>query len=323
MEIKSILKATWVYKQYEILKLKSRFKRKDGKLYCVIWPSNNFMGPFSAVFCLLEKIKWLDENGVIPVIDLKQYPEVCMQDIEYYSRENAWTYYFKQPVEEIDLDALDEEYTYTMGNNWNRQIVLYPQYEDVFLYKGKKYSEIKSLFKKYIHFSDRVLYIANNNTIINKINDGRVLGVSIRAEFAYGKELGESLYLGHPIVNSIDYYVAEIEDRLRRWKCDYAFIQVDDLKWKNEICNKLKDKCIFIERPLMRLYNDDLSPITDFKNSNRFTGIRKRNEEYIAECILLSKCSCFIGTKGLGCAAIYYMKDVEFEHVEFWEHGRI
>ena len=70
--------------------------------YYIIRRQDPTVGLFSNYLIFAGKIKYALQNGFIPVIDMKNYPNAYLQP-NLLGKENAWEYYFEQPFK-INLD---------------------------------------------------------------------------------------------------------------------------------------------------------------------------------------------------------------------------
>ncbi len=98
---------------------------KDKTFYVIYsaWPQS--WGLATTVSIVLNNIKYAIERGWIPVVDLKRCFLPSIQNEENQGKENAWEYYFEQPVPGYSLEDVYQ----------SRHVILAPD-------KGQPYGSI-------------------------------------------------------------------------------------------------------------------------------------------------------------------------------------
>ena len=298
-------------------------EKNPKKNFWVIKISTNDRGVFSIASGILESIEYLDANGYLPVVDLKNAYCGLIQPESRRGKENAWEYFFEQP----DLVSLDEVYSSknvtisTELPSEKARVILsgYP------IFFSEEISYVSVLAKKYIRPSEQVKkYI---NQLSEKIPRGeKILGVSLRVNFLSLREVHHEVALSHAAQGNRNKYISDIEDHLRKWGYKYFFLQIDDRETAEEIRNYFGEKCIFNDRPLIHFYEQG-KPVP-YENKEKlqieYTGLKDAeridfDQQYVAEMYILSQCdSLFCGMSGNTKMAIL-LNGNQYVHREIYD----
>ncbi len=76
-----------------------------GKTYYIIRRADPMVGLFSNYIVFAGHIRFALANGLLPVIDMRNFPNAYLEP-KLLGKENAWEYYFRQP---FDI-SLEEAY---------------------------------------------------------------------------------------------------------------------------------------------------------------------------------------------------------------------
>ena len=297
---------------------------KKFKVLCNRNPLANKQGLISTIFLILPNIIEAREHGYIPVIDLcmNSHPSIMFQERELAKKENAWEYYFTQPDKEWTLGEVrqsrhvEEQRKYYCSEKYrlsSRSV----QWDDNIEY-------ISMAIRKNIHLQswirDRV--ISERSRIFSK--QDKILGVAIRSGYRSGIMRNLSIYEGHPLVESCEYYISEIEKRLSEWGYNSFFLEIDDRGYLEEIKRYFGSSCIYFERPRLHYFKDALGDIPYEKTDDIFMElkecpIRQQNEEYLVGLYLLAQCDSLYASRGTGHNFAYLLNHNKFSHVEFVE----
>ena len=166
-------------KEFKSQKITYGEKNPD-KNFWIIQVNTDVRGVFSIASGILESIEYLDANGYLPVVDLKNSYCGLIQPESRRGKENAWEYFFDQP----SSVSLDEVYS---SRNVNISSELPSEKARVILsgyptLLPREISYVSVLAKKYIRPSEQVKkYI---DQLSEKIPKGeKILGVSLRVNF--------------------------------------------------------------------------------------------------------------------------------------------
>ena len=299
-------------------------KNRDKK-YLVIQCDNRNNGLFSIVFSVLPFIEFAEKKHYIPVVDLKTVYFPSVQDLDKKNIENAWEYYYEQPVRDSSLDeACQSKHVIKMTENSDR-VVPYIHWDEIFPTDNGQLQYWHNIIIKYIRLNDdlekKVEYYRKQLFPENS----RIMGVCIRAEFYAGMLLGKKIHKGHPRVAPCEEYIEIVEERLKQWECDCVFLAIDDREYLEKFKNHFKSKCIYLERELLRWFENG-SPVEDpQKKVHEFENITiyEKNEKYIIETYLLIKCTSLYSCKGGQGKYAYFVNGGRYENIEVYDKGVI
>ena len=299
---------------------------KKFRVLCNKHPMAYAQGLLSTVTVLLPNIIEARQHGYIPVIDLcrNSSAQTLLQEQELAKSENAWEYYFTQPNKEISLDEV-----------WQSRYVEEQRKDCMNLkyYIGdaclKDDAQTQYLFRiicENIHLQPSI----ENRVELEKKKlfpqNGKVLGVGIRAGYRAGIIHNESILNGHPNVGSCTDYIKEIEKRLKEWNYDFFFLTVDDRQYLEEIKKYFGKSCIYLERPRTHYFTDALRDIPYSRDENRqieMKGLspKKRNVDYLVELYLLAQCDSLYASRGTGHNFAYLFNNGRYSRAEFIDLG--
>jgi hypothetical protein len=300
------------YKSYEIRK--SYGKDMPDKTFYIIGIDEGWAGLFAILSHQLSHIAYAVERGYIPIIDLQNYYSQYLGDNELF-KENAWEYFFEQPVGYRLNDIKKASNVIKSVQNAN------PPEACVFnVYEGfndiNKRSYYREIFAKYIKFKPQTedfLTIKYNELLKNK---GKVLGVHCR-----GTDYVALKPSGHPIQPSTDEVITKAREVMREYSCPYIYLATEDKDIYDLFAKHFENELI--------LDNASRWSITDLpegkSNSKRLsytdkTGKIQSAMEYLAQMYLLSRCNCLVCGATAGTAGVLLMND-KYDYIYIYNLG--
>lgn len=285
-----------IWRNHYLIRKTVKNNKKNGNVTYYPLDIDVHWGIFSLIMCSLERIVCADKLGLVPYIYLDGSYSMFADD-SYVEGDNAWEYYMQQPVKELPPQ--------------NKEII---EYTGELLYYRKKNRPMWTEFEKWSgnvpsyhkHFEK---YIKLNSDIqesvdywIDKlgIKEQRVLGVAIRVGYRRGYELKRSLFDGHPLVESCDYYEEQLESILKETGCDKIFLAIDDREWFEQLKERYGDRLVSIERSYLHYFANGGSNSNDDTVHAEYgcNGTKQRITEYLIETYVLSNCTSLFFTGG-------------------------
>lgn len=289
--------------------------RKRNITFYLIRCTSQVEGHFSTVNRFLGHLKEADEKGYVPVVDLKHYYSKLWQNVEKKGKENAWEYFFLQPAA-YDLNDV----------KGSRNVILSPGYvpkdfprvdQEITREAIKGWN---SLYQKYIFLNPEaeVVYLCMMKEM--GIKEKRVIGVSVRREIEYSKDV-EGQFQGYSIPPDMEDIICNIDSNLIRWNCDYIFFVSDDQEMIEVFKDYYKEKILISKRKRTRYYNDgkpvDHSYFTR-KDVHNLQTSKEFGFGYIAEIYALAQCTSFMGTKNSGNITALIINNGNYENYLFY-----
>ena len=338
--IKNILKKSpYMVKLYELLIVKARIPRvkltvkthysfgkenADKKFY-LIKCSNEYNGLFSSVFYILPFINYALKRHYIPVVDFQNSFLPMLQDFDKKGNENAWEYYYEQPIRDYSLeDVFQSKHVIQITENEDR-LIPYVNWDKMFPTSDKQLNYWHNLIKKYVRLNENLGKKIDSCQKILFPTGVKIMGVSIRAGFRAGMLMKLELYKGHPKVTSCEQYIKFVEAKMKEWKCDYIFLAIDDREYLEKFKKYFGDKCLYVERNLLHYFENDIPVANAEKRIQEFKNltIYRRNEEYIIETYLLAKCTSLYSCIGGQGKFAYFVNGGKYENLEVYNEGII
>lgn len=300
------------------------------------------MGIYSLTMCFaLPFIDFALKRGWIPVIDLKDSYVPALQDIGRMNLENAWEYYYEQPIEGISLEEVYQSRRVLNGWYWRHEVTgplwnaAFPQiaraleqrrsenFQDKAVQEEQELKYWHEIITKYIRLNKNLekRFVVEKNKVFKSCH--KVLGVGIRAEYRIGIEKDDPLYNNHPKQPSCDEMMNIIENKMNTWGCDGIFVSCDDREYLKKFISHFGDKCCYMERRRMNFFLSDETVAPEENWLAEFEGVtrREQTEEYIIETYLLAQCEClYCGIAG-GTEFAFFLNGGRYEHVETYDKG--
>ena len=289
---------------------------KDKTFYVIRVETDQQWGLFSTYMAVASSAKYAIEHGWIPVVNLKDYYLSIMQNEENKGKENAWNYYFEDLAPEFPLEQVYQSKNVILGIprglpyggvEWKYGMDLYGKEFDAYHEIIKKYMRVKPELTEAVEEMYKALFPAGE----------KVLGVAIRAGAHWGALVKEKNWEMHTDGFDVEESIQQIKAHLEKYNLQYFFLSCEDEYYVNKIKETFGEKCLFMERPRYRFFDEDGKPQTE-----NFRPIRENykrqdvNIDYLKETLLLSKCDSFFGTKMGASRVVFFLKDKRFEQAD-------
>ena len=236
---------------------------------------------------------------MIPVVDMKNYPNTYLLDSEV-GHVNSWEYYFEQPGGVSLEDALSSK-RYILSR-------------DTALHDGQYSTEsYRMLVKKYIHPKQEVL--DRLEVLLQKAQGRKVLGVHTR-----GTDMVALKLKNHCIQPTVQQVITKAREVMKEKGYDTVFLATEDKNIVAEFQSAFGDAL---------LLPDVVYPDYDY-NSGRvidyFQAVRENYKylsgiEYLVSILFLSKCKGFIASGSNSTAGAFRFSE-GFEYYYFFDLGR-
>ncbi len=269
---------------------------------------------------VVSHLKYCEEKGYIPIVDLKNYYTEMIQNADRKGLENAWGYYFEQPQSQWDLEKVYQSKNVILGYqnykaDMNLPVLDVPMSEELYqTWAG--YLTVIPLKKELQQQGEEL-----RNRLFPK--GARILGASARFEYNALSATGNPLIHGHSVQPSVTEFLDNIRKCMAEWNCDHVFISVDDGDVRNFLKQELGDKAILVERKLPAFYKDGKAKESGQyrKEINQELDVRQKSVDYLMELWLLSRCNCLLAGKTSGNAFAYLLNNRQYEQLEIYDRG--
>lgn len=302
------------------LVIKSYGEKNPEKIFLLLQFERRSYGVFAIVFHMLGAIKYAKENGLIPIIDLKNHFVNGLQSSKKCHMDNAWEYYFEQLSDKITLDEVYESKNVMLCDEYGW---CNPIWYDLLPTTAQVVNEWNKLIREYLRLNTNVQQYVDEcykNILYNK---EKVLGISVRAGFIRNKKAKGDLVGNHPIQAELEDMIAIIKKFMQQWKCEWIFLVADDEFYFHEIKKVFNEKCLSLNRKRRRYFSheDLINDITEVNDDMYKQGIVENNIDYICETYLLAKCDSLLGGN-CGCTRMaYFLNNNQYKHVEIIDKG--
>lgn len=268
------------------------------------------VGLFSYVQTTLGQIVYALQNNMLPIVDMKNYPNTYLKDCEVGVK-NAWELFFQQICDK-ELDDIYQNEKYIMSEDSNIDLRYTPCLNGY--YQKRAYWFWSEMYRKYIRFNEVTIdYCEAEYNAILKGREEKTLGVLVRGtDYRYAK--------GHAIQPPLDEVLSEVNKIVKEKKYQYIYLATDEKRTEDKF-NEMFPGQILINK---RTYFDEfdfskqqLSDIVLDRDNDQYL----RGLEYLSSIFLLSKCGgLWAGVCG-GTYAAFYMNHGGYKFIHFWYHG--
>lgn len=272
-------------------------------------------GHGSMLITMLGHCALAERLGMIPVIDMKNYYSELWQSKEQRGKENAWEYFYFQPTECTLCEAYASKKV-LLSDGGNAKF--YPSYRRTF----NSEKEIKfwaNIYKKFIHINiytqTRIDQISKEIDFFNK----RLIAVSIRRGIEWGHKIGNKGFSWHCKVPDLQEIIKKTKELKQKWNCDGIFLVIDDNEGVEEFKNAFSGEVYYIRRKRWNYFvNGKPNPNAEIVSQDN-RDIYEKEIKYLAELHLMSKCSCFIGTRSSTSLIAMIIKERKYENMFLFE----
>lgn len=290
-------------------KLKFGEKNSD-KTFLIIKINNAGLGLMGVYNCVLGYLRVAQNNGFVPVIDLKNYKNGYLKKNEL-GKVNSWEYYFNQPTKYSLQDAYESKNVIVATGISPREASPIPLH----YYYLTNPKERANIYYKIIEESIKIR--PEINKIINeeykKIFQGkRVIGVVNR-----GSDMINAS--GHSIQPDIQEVISVTKEMLLKWNCQYVFLATEEAQSLELFKNAFGDKLLYNTSERVKIYEKGM-PYTDVcfgRENDKFN----KGLEYLTTVVLLSKCNCLVAPLVGATAGALGMNSGCYENTHIFDLG--
>ena len=303
------------------IQIKNYGEKNPDKIFLVLEFERRGLGVLAITFQMLGAIKYARENGLIPIIDFKNHFLRTLQTTDKRHKENAWEYYYEQPLQGI---TLDEVYESKNVMHCDEFAWCNPIWYDLLPTDSVVVNQWNQIIQSELRLKPEVSkYVEESYQKIMADKRG-ILGVSLRAAFVREQLGGGELVLDHPIQVKLYETINMIKEYMDMWNCEWVFLVVDDAFWFEEIRNAFDGKCLYVDRIRQHHFdkNNEITDGTKVAQEVFENGLVKNNIEYLCETYLLARCDSLLAGN-CGCSRMaYFLNNNQYEHVEIIDKGK-
>lgn len=282
--------------------------------YYIVRPINHVANGLLCIYLISAGyIHYALSKGYFPVVDMQNYTSGYLPP-EKFGKENAWEYYFEQPLRIGLEEAYNGENVVLSDLSWSPKCLPLLSHA---LFENRKHDALI----KYLKLVNRGLLMIKPD-IMEEIlsvremlfsNNDRVLGVKLR-----GTDYIALKPRYHTIPPSISLAVDTVSTKLKEWNCNKIFLATEDYRFVEVFKNTFGDLCITTDKEYVD-YN--LKKGAGYYRFNRDNDYFLRGKEYLTEIVLLSMCNSFIAAVCSGATAALVMSNNRFENIFTFDLG--
>ena len=285
----------------------------DKPTYYIIRRIPDTTGLLARYRMVMGHVRYALSKSWIPVVDMQNYGSPYL-DPKKLGRENAWEYYFEQPLRIGLEEAYSGENVILSDGDCVRP---YPGHSLKFLEKkNDELTEWRMLIKLGLikikpELMEEILEIRDRFFS----SEDRVLGVILR-----GTDYLVRKIKGRPIPPPIDFAKSIVNVKLKEWNCNKFFLATEDKKILEPFQKTFGYRCVILDREYVD-YNSLKDKWVSVCRIDRENDHYLQGKEYITQIVLLSMCNSLVGARCSGNTTAMLLND-NFEHTYFFNVGR-
>ncbi len=265
---------------------------------------------------VLGHIKLALDQGMIPVVDMKYYPNTYL-DPEKLGRENSWEYYFHQPSDYTLEEVYQSRHVFLMDGMPPKEA--HPRGQGKLYLEGereKNRDEIarnSRIIREHMGIRDDVMAHIDEQYAALFPEGEKVLGVLCR-----GTDISLRRPAGHSVMPTAEEMIRRTEELMEKWGCGRVFLTTEQEEAVEEFRQAFGDRLCYTRCVRYGNTGDQLLANIQFDRENdRYL----RGLEYLTNIVLLSRCDCLLGVYVGGTTGAMEMNGGAYEHVEVMDLG--
>lgn len=278
------------------------------KIFYVIRRRDLYCGLFSLFITNLKRIDDAVKKGYIPIIDMQNDFNIYLSE-DKIGKENAWEYYFNQPMG-YSLDDIKKSKNVIIGSGAVPD--MFP-YLDIDFLMGRtgELAYWKEIVKRYITINEKTQKLVDEEYKRLFESHDKVLGVKCRGtDYSRGKPKN------HPIQPTPEQAVMKAKEIFKERECTKVFLATEDVEYYNAFLKAFGNKLITNKKN----YFEYQGGSTGKEEYEREDGGYKAGLEYLITTLLLAKCNCLCA----GCVSATVgalLLAEEYEYVYLFDLG--
>ena len=233
-------------------------------MYYIIWREGRGAGYFSIISSILGHIRIAESRGLIPVIDMENYPNTYSEKEVICGSRNSFEYYFKA-IQSQSLQEIYREGRYELSGG---------QYPKNFTMSISTDPSLLEIWKKYFLFNETTLTHIDEMQSNLKI-DSRTLGIHFR-----GQEMRRAAL--HPLPMTIRQAIRLTNEQLNSGNFDRVFLVTEGSNYLKKFKRAFPGKVIHTNAFRSFIWNSYKIPV-------RQLHYYKLGLEILTDTILLSE----------------------------------
>ena len=269
--------------------------------YYIIYRKAGFVGIGSHIISCLSHCKFADENNMIPLVDMKYYHNIYLEDREF-CKINSWDYYFDTNIiSETSLDRVYHDGDYSLCSGYplddcpNDSMSFFKNYE------AKNYWN--SLFWKYMPVNETVsAYV--KAFVDSKLEPIRKSGETIAGVCLRGTDYIALRPQGHPVQPSVTQAVEKIVELQKKWGFERILLVTEDKNISDAINMRFGSMIIAIDD---HKYTYSGKGYVGYVESSREKDKYLHGLEYLRSLLLLGECDFLISGRTSGAVVAHIL----------------
>ena len=267
-------------------------KNHSDKVFYIIRRGDFDIGLFSFINTFLAYIAVCIKNNKVPVIDMETYENMYLSK-EKQGRENAWEYYFEQPMGYGLQDISKARYVI-----WGRGSAPFPSIDVENIIFGRDNAVYwKKIYKDYIRLNSRMLSMIDKE--YNKFfdEDDIVLGIICR-----GSDYTALQPRDHAIQATPEMVIDYAEKMIGRGNYNKVYLASEDAMIIDKFASWAKDtnqRLSYSDVP--RFADTGKKYLYQISSCDAEYSRRKRGEDYLMTTGVIAKCQGLLASGVSGC----------------------
>ena len=280
-------------------------KQNSDKTFFIVRRTNTYSGLLSLMLTHLMRIDEAIKRGCIPVVDMQNNFNVYLPE-DKIGKENAWEYYFEQPMH-YGLQDIKKSKNILLGSGEVPEV--FP-YNDVKFASGEdgRIQYWQELAQKYIRLNKKTeSYIQELESRLFAPGD-KVLGVKCR-----GTDYLRAKPEGHPRQPDIEQIIEKTEEIMEQQGCNKIFLSTEDEAMYEKLTAHFGDAVVTNKKEYVHYEKGPIGQVVyrEDEKEKYMEGL-----EYLSQIIILSRCDCLVAGLTSGTiGAMLLTKGYEYSYI--------
>lgn len=285
-------------------------KYENKELYYVIRLHLEDCGLATTIRCVLSHVKKAEEMGWIPIVDYQTYPNPYLDESQV-GKENAWNYFFEQPMG-VELEEISGKENVLVTDE--AQLEVCPTDSMEFYTNPYMVAYWRHIYRKYFKLSDstREFVEQQKNQVLGE-KHGKILGCILR-----GTDYVERRANNHPIQPSTTLVIDKAKTLMQSGEYEKLFLATEDIRILEQFEKEFGDRLVYVEQ---QRYDKGEVILTRQENFASLTSRREEGLKYLTAIYLLGECDALIGGR-CGMTTISYIISNDYDYEYLWNIGR-
>lgn len=284
-------------------------KENKDKYFYIIRRQDAYCGLCSIYITAISQIRECIKKGYVPIIDMQNNFNIYLDQTQV-GKENAWEYYFEQPLG-YSLSDISKSQNVIWGSVFGNYVLPYMDI-DFLLGKTGEIDYWRNCASKYMKIKAEIVEQAQKEWERLFSKNDKVLGVRCR-----GTDYVMERPKWHAVQPNIDQVLEQISRIMKEQHCTKIYLMTEDEKYYQAIENEWGNSVVTYREDDFIKYSSGSVGKASYEQTN---NCRESGKHYLIQTMLLSKCHCLCAGR-VSATAVALLMTTGYEYVYLFDLG--